>query len=70
VVCCHNYFVFTKNNDKKRGKAKIIRKFSDNSQFIIVTHNKRTMSATDIMYGVTMIEQGVSRVVAVDLREI
>lgn len=48
----------------------IIRKFSDNSQFIIVTHNKRTMSATDIMYGVTMIEQGVSRVVAVDLREI
>ncbi len=47
----------------------IIRKFSDNSQFIIVTHNKRTMSATDIMYGVTMIEQGVSRVVAVDLRE-
>ena len=48
----------------------IIRKFSDNSQFIIVTHNKRTMSATDIIYGVTMIEQGVSRVVAVDLREI
>jgi chromosome segregation protein len=47
----------------------IIRKFSDNSQFIIVTHNKRTMASTDIMYGVTMIEQGVSRVVAVDLRE-
>lgn len=46
----------------------IIRKFADNSQFIIVTHNKRTMSATDVMYGVTMPEQGVSRVVPVDLR--
>jgi chromosome segregation protein len=46
----------------------IIRKFADNSQFIIVTHNKRTMSATDVMYGVTMLEQGVSRVVPVDLR--
>jgi chromosome segregation protein len=47
---------------------RIIRKFADFSQFIIVTHNKRTMAATDIMYGVTMIEQGVSRVVPVDLR--
>jgi chromosome segregation protein len=46
----------------------IIRKFADNSQFIIVTHNKRTMSATDVMYGVTMLEQGVSCVVPVDLR--
>jgi chromosome segregation protein len=55
------------NIDKFNG---IIRKFSDNSQFIIVTHNKRTMAATDIIYGVTMIEQGVSRVVPVDLREL
>lgn len=46
----------------------IIRKFADNSQFIIVTHNKRTMSATDVMYGITMLEQGISRVVPVDLR--
>jgi chromosome segregation protein len=48
----------------------IIRKFSQESQFIIVTHNKRTMASTDIMYGVTMLEQGVSRVVPVDLREL
>jgi chromosome segregation protein len=47
---------------------KIIRKFSDESQFIIVTHNKRTIASTDVVYGVTMVEQGVSRVVAVDLR--
>ncbi len=46
----------------------IIRTFSNESQFIIVTHNKRTMASTDIMYGVTMLEQGVSRVVPVDLR--
>ncbi|MDX2196559.1 MAG: chromosome segregation protein SMC [Cytophagales bacterium] len=46
----------------------IIKKFSTGSQFIIVTHNKRTMSFTDIIYGVTMIEAGISRVVPVDLR--
>ena len=48
----------------------IIREFSGESQFIIVTHNKRTMISTDIIYGVTMVEQGVSRVVPVDLREL
>ena len=48
----------------------IIRDFSKDSQFIIVTHNKRTMASTDVIYGVTMIEQGISRVVPVDLREL
>lgn len=48
----------------------IIRKFSSESQFIIVTHNKRTMASTDIIYGITMLEQGVSRVIPVDLREL
>ncbi len=48
---------------------RIIRKFSENSQFVIITHNKRTMSATDIMYGVTMAEMGVTQVVPVDLKE-
>jgi chromosome segregation protein len=47
----------------------IIQKFSSESQFIIVTHNKRTMASADINYGVTMIEAVVSRVVSVDLRE-
>ena len=48
----------------------IIREFSDQSQFIIVSHNKRTIASTDVIYGVTMVEQGISRVVAVDLREL
>ena len=48
----------------------IVRKFSEESQFIIVTHNKRTMASTDVIYGITMIEQGVSQVVPVDLREL
>ncbi|PSL07428.1 chromosome segregation protein SMC [Cecembia rubra] len=48
----------------------IIQTFSKESQFIIVTHNKRTMASTDIIYGITMIEAGISRVVPVDLREL
>lgn len=48
----------------------IIRKFSADSQFIVVTHNKRTMASTDVMYGITMIEAGISRVIPVDLRQI
>src|SRR5690606_14331240 len=48
----------------------IIKDFSKNSQFIIVSHNKRTIASTDIIYGVTMVEQGVSRVVPVDLRDV
>jgi chromosome segregation protein len=48
----------------------IIRKFSSESQFIIVSHNKRTIASTDVIYGVTMVEQGISRVVPVDLREL
>jgi chromosome segregation protein len=48
----------------------IIKKFSVDSQFIIITHNKRTMTATDIIYGITMAELGVTQVVPVDLTEV
>ncbi len=47
---------------------RIIKKFSEQSQFIIVTHNKATMAEVDILYGVYMQEQGVSGVTAVDFR--
>jgi chromosome segregation protein len=49
---------------------KIISEFSKDSQFIIVTHNKMTMSSVEAIYGVTMAEQGVSRVVPVDFRSL
>ena len=48
----------------------IIRKFSNESQFTIITHNKTTISAVDLIYGVTMTEEGVSRIVPVDFRKI
>jgi chromosome segregation protein len=51
-------------NIKKFNDA--IRMYSKNSQFILVTHNKSTMAEVDNIYGVTMIKQGVSRVVPVD----
>jgi chromosome segregation protein len=43
----------------------VIREFLDRSQFIIVTHSKRTMATADVLYGVTMEESGVSKRVAV-----
>jgi len=47
---------------------RIIRKFSRDSQFVIITHNKLTMAEVDVLYGVYMEEQGVSNVTAVDFR--
>lgn len=47
---------------------RIIKKFSKDSQFIIITHNKQTMAAVDIIYGVYMQEPGVSGVTPVDFR--
>ncbi|MDX2002500.1 MAG: chromosome segregation protein SMC [Chitinophagales bacterium] len=47
-----------------------IRQFSTDSQFIMVTHNKQTMAAVDVIYGVTMYEPGVSKVVPVDFRSL
>ena len=49
---------------------RIIQKFSADSQFIIVTHNKLTMAAVDVIYGVHMPEQGVSAVTPVDFRDL
>jgi chromosome segregation protein len=48
----------------------IIKEFSRESQFIIVTHNKRTMASTQIIYGVTMEDRGISKPVPIDLETI
>ena len=47
--------------------VKVLDRFIDNSQFIIVTHSKRTMARADVMYGVTMEEFGVSKPVGMRL---
>ncbi|MDI9311551.1 MAG: chromosome segregation protein SMC [Limnohabitans sp.] len=46
----------------------MIKEFSSSSQFILVTHNKSTMASVDVIYGVTMQELGVSKIVPVDFR--
>jgi chromosome segregation protein len=42
---------------------------SKQSQFILITHNKRTMEVVDTLYGVTMEEPGISKLVSVRMRE-
>jgi chromosome segregation protein len=57
-------------DDQNIGKyINLIRDFSENTQFLIVTHNKKTMEAADTLYGVTMQEQGVSKVVTVRMED-
>jgi len=46
----------------------MIKEFSNDTQFLIVTHNKKTMEAANTLYGVTMQEDGISKVVAVKLK--
>ncbi len=45
--------------------VKVLQRFLDHSQFIIITHNKRTIGMADVLYGVTMEEHGVSKIVSV-----
>lgn len=49
--------------------AALLREFLDRSQFIIVSHSKKTIAAADVIYGVTMEEAGVSKRVALRLQE-
>ncbi|HWH71587.1 MAG TPA: hypothetical protein VNT26_19600, partial [Candidatus Sulfotelmatobacter sp.] len=44
---------------------RVLQRFLEHSQFIIITHNKRTIGMADVLYGVTMQEHGVSRIVSV-----
>src|SRR5438445_2233661 len=44
---------------------RVLQRFLVHSQFIIITHNKRTIAMADVLYGVTMQEHGVSKIVSV-----
>jgi chromosome segregation protein len=48
---------------------RVLERFVSQSQFVIITHNKRTIAKADILYGVTMEERGVSKLVGMKLAE-
>jgi chromosome segregation protein len=49
--------------------AALLREMSEGTQFLLITHNRRTMAHADVLYGVTMEEPGVSRIVSVRFEE-
>ena len=49
--------------------ADLLRDFAQKTQFIVISHRKGTMEAADVLYGVTMAETGVSRLVSVKLED-
>ena len=49
--------------------AQYLRRMSDRTQFIAITHRRGTMEEADVLYGVTMQEQGVSRILTINLNE-
>jgi chromosome segregation protein len=57
------------DEENTRRFAQAVRKMSEKIQFIVVTHNKRTMEIADLLHGVTMEESGISKMVSVRLGE-
>ena len=49
--------------------AQYMRRMSDKTQFLVITHRRGTMEEADMLYGVTMQEKGVTQVLSVDLEE-
>ena len=49
--------------------VRLLDEFKDDTQFIVITHNPRTMQIADSVYGVTMQEPGISKIVGVRLGE-
>ncbi|MCL2144330.1 MAG: chromosome segregation protein SMC [Endomicrobia bacterium] len=47
----------------------MVKEFASKTQFLVVTHNKRTMEMADVLYGVTMEEQGVSKIISVRMNK-
>ena len=49
--------------------SQYLKKFSEDTQFIVITHRKGTMEGADVLYGITMQESGISKLVSVKLQE-
>ena len=47
--------------------TRVLRELAGQTQFVVITHNRKTMEAADVLYGVTMEEPGLSRIVSVNL---
>ena len=50
--------------------ARYLRQMADKTQFIVITHRRGTMEEADVLYGVTMQEQGVSRILTINLNDV
>lgn len=57
------------DEENARRFAEIIKEFSEKTQFLIVTHNRATMEAADVLYGITMGDDGVSKVLSLKIEE-
>ena len=49
---------------------RVLRELTSQTQFLVITHNRKTMEAADILYGVTMEEPGLSKLVSVNLNAV
>ena len=49
--------------------AQYLKRFSEETQFIVITHRKGTMEQADVLYGVTMQEKGISKLISVDFSD-
>ena len=50
--------------------AEYLRKMNENTQFIVITHRRGTMEEADVLYGVTMQEEGVSKLLKLDPKQV
>lgn len=50
--------------------ARYLRSMSDKTQFIVITHRRGTMEEADVLYGVTMQERGISRMLTINLNDV